>query len=59
MMLLEKSLRDNGFPIIDAKEMNKVIESQRKNFVVQDINHADKLVESYQEVQKIKQPPSR
>ena len=51
IMLLERVLRDNGYPEADAEKMSEIIEAQKKDFVVRDIAHAKRLVQSYQDAQ--------
>ena len=58
IMLLEQALRDDGFPEADAQKMSEIIEVQKKDFVVRDMDHAKKLVQSYQAVQAIKPIPA-
>jgi hypothetical protein len=50
-MLLEQSLGDNGHLEADAQKMSEIIEAQKKNFVVRDIAHAKRLIQSYQDTQ--------
>ncbi|MEI6710882.1 MAG: hypothetical protein WCK88_01085 [bacterium] len=51
IMLLEEALRESVFPEADAQKMSEIIEVQKKNFVVRDIAHAKRLVQSYQKAQ--------
>lgn len=48
IMLLEKALRESGFAEIDSQKMSDIIEAQKKDFVVRDMDHARRLVQSYQ-----------
>lgn len=52
-ILLKKSLQKIGFPESDARKMSKIIEKQKRDFIVRDMEHADTLVRSYQEAQKL------
>lgn len=54
IMLLEQALRESGAPDKEAQKMSEIIEAQKKDFVVRDIAHAKRLVQSYQEAQVIK-----
>lgn len=48
IILLEQALKNTWFDAEKhAKSMNKIIEAQKKNFVIRDFNHALKLVKSY------------
>jgi hypothetical protein len=51
IILLEQALRDSADPESSAENMSKIIESQKKDFVVRDIGHAERLVKSYQDAQ--------
>ena len=51
IILLEKALQDSNSPELDAEKMNKIIEAQKKDFVVRDSAHAERLVKSYQDAQ--------
>ncbi len=51
VILLKHALREKGFPERGVADMNKIIEVQEKDFIVKDIAHAKRLVQSYQEAQ--------
>lgn|GEM_PF-2736593 len=51
IILLEQALKSSGFSEMDADKMSDIIEVQRRDFVVRDLGHADRLVRSYQEAQ--------
>ena len=51
IMLLEQALLGSGFSRKEAQKMSDIIEAQKKDFVVRDMDHAKKLVQSYQEAQ--------
>lgn len=51
IMMLEKALSGKVFRIGEtAQNMSKIIETQKKDFVVRDLDHAQKLVDSYLKV---------
>jgi hypothetical protein len=54
IILLKNALREGGFLESDAQAMSQIIEAQKKDFVVRNIAHAEKLVQSYQEAQATK-----
>ena len=49
VILLKRVLREGGLPESDAQSMSEIIEFQKKDFVVRDIGHAERLVQSYQD----------
>lgn len=49
IILLEKALRKTWVSETIAENMSKIIESQKKDFVVRDVGHAERLVQSYQD----------
>lgn len=51
IILLEQALQDSDSPELDAEKMNKIIEAQKKDFVIRDSAHAERLVKSYQDAQ--------
>lgn len=50
--ILTRALREWGWDVDDAKKMSEVLETQKENFVIRDIGHAERLVKSYEEAQK-------
>ncbi len=47
IILLEKALWDAWLSTDDAQKMSEIIEEQKKDFVVRDRDHANRLVDSY------------
>lgn len=50
-MMLEKALSGRAFNSEKvAQNMNRIIELQKKDFIIRDMAHAQKLVDSYLEL---------
>ncbi len=49
-MMFERALSGRVFqPEKVAREMSRIVELQKKDFVIRDMNHAQKFVDSYLE----------